>query len=116
MKEFDEANHNSIAAIDGDTSDSIVFKKVKPGQRVEFDACASSDPDNDSLIYHWWIYEEPGTYQTKIAIENEDAKKINLTIPEDAEGSELHLILEIQDQSEIVPMYDYRRVVLTVEK
>ena len=37
-----------------------------------------------------------------------------LTIPEDAAGSEIHIILEVRDRSEIVPLYDYRRIVMAV--
>ena len=35
--------------------------------------------------------------------------------PKDAAGKELHLILEVWDDSDIVPLVDYRRVVLSVE-
>lgn len=38
----------------------------------------------------------------------------SFTIPADAKGKQLHLILEVWDDSEIVNLADYRRVVINV--
>ena len=43
-----------------------------------------------------------------------DQAKIDLEIPKAAKGKELHLILEVWDKSDIVPLVDYRRVVMMV--
>ncbi|MEO0796268.1 MAG: nucleoside hydrolase-like domain-containing protein [Verrucomicrobiota bacterium] len=114
VKDFDEANHNPVAAVNGDKSDNILFLNVEPGQVVDLDASASSDPDGDAVDLNWWVYREAGTYGKPIAIDNPTASKTALQIPADAGGKEIHVILEAKDQSEIIPMYDFRRLVMTV--
>ena len=113
VKPYHEANHNPVAAFNGDTSDSIVHLQVKPGQTINLDASATTDPDQDDLRYKWWVYFEAGTYDKDIIIINKAAATTSLSIPDDAHGAEIHLILEVQDMSAIVPMYDYRRIVMT---
>ena len=115
LKKYQEANHNPIAAVNGDTTDSIIHFEAVAGQRIKFDALASTDPDGDGLKIKWWIYREAGTYGKDIAITNGCAAEVSLTVPGDAGGTEIHLILEVQDDSEIVSLYDYRRVVITVK-
>ena len=116
VKPYDEANHHPVAVINGDESNAIVNKSVKVSEELRFDASGSSDPDNDKLSYRWWIYPEAGRkpYGKEFEIKNSDLSKIAFTIPEDASGKELHLILEVWDESNIVPLVDYRRVVLTI--
>ncbi|RAJ10262.1 DUF1593 domain-containing protein [Arenibacter echinorum] len=117
IKTYKEANHHPVAVINGDSSDQIVRVSAKVEDKLDFDALASTDPDRDSLDYKWWIYPEAGMkpYGTELSIENADQAKISITVPNDAKGKELHLILEVWDESEIVPLVDYRRVVISVE-
>ena len=84
---------------------------------MSFDASGSTDPDQDELRFLWWIYPEAGrrAYGKELPISNANSEKIKFSIPADAAGKELHLILEVWDQSEIVPLADYRRVVIYVE-
>ncbi|MGC6505772.1 MAG: nucleoside hydrolase-like domain-containing protein [Coraliomargaritaceae bacterium] len=114
VKDFKEANHNPIAALNGDTTDAILQHRVQPGQEVVLDAEASHDPDGDLLQYNWWIYQEAGTYPGSVEIENDSSVKTRLTIPDDAGGKEIHLILEVVDKNPIIPMYDFRRMVFNV--
>jgi hypothetical protein len=51
-----------------------------------------------------------------LPVANAAAEKISITIPPDAAGKELHLILEVWDQNKIVPLVDYRRMVIDVAK
>ena len=51
-----------------------------------------------------------------LPVENATAEKITVAIPPDAAGKELHLILEVRDRSEIVPLVTYRRAVIAVAK
>ena len=74
----------------------------------------SSAPDNDKLSYHWWIYPEAGSYKGTVAIESDRELNAAIVIPDDAAGKQIHLILEVKDNSEVASLFDYRRVVVNV--
>jgi hypothetical protein len=117
VKEFNQANHNPVAAVNGDTSDNIIAMTLKPGAMLNLDASATKDPDNDAIRYNWWIYNEAGTYTGTASIPNPTAKVTAFTVPADANGKEIHVILEVRDTgnaNSVVSMYDYRRIVITV--
>jgi hypothetical protein len=114
VQEFSEANHNPVAAVNGDKGDDIIHLQVSPGQKLTLDASASSDPDGDDITFQWWVYREAGTYRSDITIASPDEDKIQVIVPTDAGGSEIHIILEVLDEDQEIGMYDYRRVVLSV--
>ena len=114
IKPFAQANHNPVAAVNGDAEDTIIAWNAKPGQVLDLDATGSTDPDMDSLSYHWWIYNEAGTYPTPLSVADTGKAKTTFTVPANALGKEIHVILEVEDKNSITPMYDYRRIVISV--
>jgi len=114
VENYDQANHRPIAAFDGDTTNNIVRMQAIPGQTVELDGSATTDPDGDAVEYNWWVYNEAGTYDDNLTVSNADEASTEITIPDDALNSQIHVILEVQDDNDIVTMYDYRRVVIDV--
>ena len=114
VRPYDQANHHPVAAFNGDKTDTIVHLNVAPGAVVKLDASASFDPDKDGLNMKWWVYREAGTYDKEAVIPNDTATVTTLVVPNDALGFEIHVILEVRDGSKIVPLYDYRRVVVSV--
>ena len=116
VKPLAEANHPPHAELNADASDSILKRTAKPGETLAFTATGSTDPDKDTMRYTWWFYPEAGRqpYGHTLPIQNNNSEAINVTIPSNAAGKELHLILEAWDQSRIVPLVDYRRAVITV--
>ncbi|WP_020529053.1 nucleoside hydrolase-like domain-containing protein [Flexithrix dorotheae] len=115
VAEYEEANHNPIAAINGDETEKIHHIKTKQGEIINFDASASKDPDGDPINFIWWIYEEAGTYENPITLENPNQSQFSLEIPKDAKGKEIHLILEVTDENDIANLTDYRRIVINVD-
>ncbi len=114
-KSFDEANHHPIAVVNGDQSNSILRLNALAGEVITFDAHGSTDPDGDELFYKWWIYKEAGTYPGNISISDPHKIKTSVRIPSGAGGKQIHLILEVKDNSEIASLFDYRRIVIDVE-
>ncbi|TYA84187.1 DUF1593 domain-containing protein [Seonamhaeicola marinus] len=115
VKSFKEANHHPIAAFNGDVSNTIIRLNANAGEIIDLDATASKDPDGDQLNYHWWIYQEAGTYSGEVYIENAHTSKTKLRIPTGAVGSQIHLILEVKDANKIASLFDYRRIVIDVD-
>lgn len=118
VKDCDQANHHPHAVINEDNSDVVLRLSAEPDDTITFDAAGSSDPDKDALRYFWWVYPEAGRrpYGKTFPLEGTDAERIALTIPADAAGKEIHLILEVWDESEIVPLVDYRRAIIEVNR
>jgi hypothetical protein len=110
----DDANHNPVAAVNGDTSRTILRMAATPGETLAFDASASYDPDGCALTFSWYIYPEAGTCNGEVHIAGQNEPKVSVIVPEDAAGSQIHLILEVTDQHDEVPLTAYRRVVIDI--
>jgi len=115
VKDFKDANHNPLAAFNGDLRRTIVRLKADPGEQLTLDASASTDPDQDSLAFRWYPYPEAGTYRGAIAIQQAGEKVAQVTIPADAAGTQFHVILEVRDLNPVVSLFAYRRIVVDVK-
>lgn len=113
MSRFADANHNPVAAIDGDASRNVVYRIAQPGETVRFSAARSTDPDGDSLSYEWFHYREPGTFPGEILIADPAARQIAIDAPRVATPQTAHIVLTVRDDGEPA-LYSYKRVVLTL--
>jgi hypothetical protein len=111
---FEKANHNPIAVFQGDKSKRVAQMLVKPGQRVTLSAAGTSDPDGDDVSYHWFVYNEAGTFKGNVAIENSESAEASFIAPQVNEPKSLHIILQVKDNGR-PSLYSYRRVIVTVE-
>ena len=111
---YADANHHPIAVLNGDTTRDVLELNTTPGQSIKLDANGSSDPDKDTLNYSWTFYDEPSSYDGDIEIQNHSSSSAKLTIPADAKGKNLHIILQVYDDG-TPNLYAYRRIILNVK-
>jgi hypothetical protein len=114
VKPYEEANHHPKAVLNGDEKDEISRVTAHPGETINLDASGSHDPDDDPLAFSWWVYKEAGSYPNDVAIAEPDAVATTVTVPDDAAGKQIHVILEVRDKNPIGSLYDYRRIVIDV--
>ena len=110
---YEEANHNPVLIVGRDASKEAIYLKAGPGEEVALNGEKSSDPDGDLVNYKWWHYVEAGTYKSEIPIMNASRQTARMVIPEDALGTEIHLIFEATDEGEPA-LTSYRRIVIRV--
>jgi len=111
---YAEANHNPVPVVNGDATRSPVYLDASPGVTIHLDASGSSDPDGDDLAFWWWIYSEAGSYPRQVPLALLSEVETGLTVPEDAGGTTIHVILEVVDDGAPY-LTSYRRIVLNVE-
>jgi hypothetical protein len=101
--------------LNGQDGLGAVHVSTKPGGRIELTANGSSDPDNDALTFRWFVYSEAGTYARDLAIDNASTSAASLTVPSDAAGKTVHVLLEVRDNG-TPPLTRYRRAVIEVNQ
>ena len=112
VKPFDGANHAPSAVVSGDKTLRVLEVKADPGGTVRLKA-AGADPDGDAVGYRWWVYREAGTYWGDVPVAGADAAEAAVTVPANAAGRAIHVILEVTDRGR-PPLTAYRRAVLKV--
>ncbi len=109
IKPYKQANHPPVVTL-GQPHDI----RVKPGQTVTLTGSAT-DPDGNAVHYHWWQYDEAGTYPGKVSLTQPDQAKAGFTVPADAKsGQTIHLILDATDTG-TPALTRYQRVIATLE-
>ncbi len=116
VQPYEKANHHPHAVLNNDSTDRIVKMAKNFGEEIQLDASGSYDPDGDTLEYRWWVYSEAGRkpYGKPIEIKNANKQQASFHIPDAARTREIHVILEVRDNNSIVPLVDYRRLVVLV--
>jgi len=109
----DKANHAPAAICNTQSGQRIVRLAADPGATTKLTAKGSSDPDGDKLAFRWRVYPEAGTYWGSPEIKNGSARDASITIPADAAGRTVHIILEVTDSGS-PSLTAYRRVILSM--
>jgi hypothetical protein len=115
VKPARDANHPPIPVLNGDKGIGVVELPARPGEVVKLTAAGSTDPDGDRLSFHWFVYPEAGTYGRDVPLSNATAETTAPTVPADAEGKTVHVVLEVTD-SGAPALTRYRRVVIRVAR
>ena len=111
---YEDANHHPVAVVNGDKTRRVLEVSAVAGAKVPLSAEGSSDPDSDALTFAWSFYKEPSSYDGEVAIKNETGSSATVSIPTDAGGKNLHVILEMHDDG-TPNLYAYRRVIINVK-
>ncbi|MGG1553410.1 nucleoside hydrolase-like domain-containing protein [Paenibacillus ferrarius] len=117
-KPYAEANHPPVPKLG-----HPALLSAKPGERVDLSAEGSYDPDGDLLSYHWFYYDEAGTFTTASArsgnplpIQDADQPNAWFTVPIDRvlRNGTIHIILAVTDKG-TPALTRYRRVIVNVD-
>ena len=114
VQNYEKANHNPIAAVNGDLSKKTIRIEAYPGKTIFLRASGSCDPDGDALNFQWWQYNEAGTFPGNIEIINSHKKHASLNMPNAKPGQTMHIILEVTDNGSPA-LTSYRRIILTAK-
>ena len=115
VKPARSANHPPLAVLNRDKGVGAMELKARPGETVKLTAAGSSDPDGDRLSFHWFVYQEAGTYARNVSLSDATAEATALTVPADAVGKTVHVVLEVTDDGEPA-LTRYRRAVIRVSR
>jgi len=137
---FEKANHNPVAVFQGDKSKALaklvpsLSRELPPklgglinlqpdsstplgtgsGERVNLSAARTYDPDEDNVSYHWFVYNEAGTFKGNVEIEGSTSPQAFFVAPQVQEPKSLHIILEVRDNGRPC-LYSYRRIIISIE-
>ena len=112
--EHDQANHNPVAALNGDLSKRVLEIEARPGETVALSAAGSSDPDGDAFTTTWFVYPEAGTWGGTVVLARAQGQKTEMVAPTVEKPETVHVILQLEDQGE-PHLFAYRRAIVTVK-
>ncbi|MFV2103933.1 nucleoside hydrolase-like domain-containing protein [Micromonospora sp. LOL_024] len=110
---YSDANHHPVAVVNGDSGKQVLRISAAAGASVNLSAAGSTDPDQDSLSYSWSYYDEPSSYHGAVTINNSAWISATVQVPSNAAGTNLHIILTVEDDGS-PSLHSYRRVVIDV--
>jgi hypothetical protein len=114
VKEPGEVNREPVAVVNGDRSNRIIRLQVNPGRVISLDASGSFDPDGDEITFHWFRYDAADSYSGEVEINDQENAVQQITIPQDLETANIHIVLEIMDDGD-PQLVSYRRVIIEAE-
>ncbi len=112
---YEAGNHHPEIKVNGDAGKCTLVVTQKSGKSIRLDASGSTDPDGDTLTFNWMVYPEAGTYEGSIKIEGSDKQIATITIPKNAKGKTVHVILSVKDNANL-SLTSYKRIVIEVRE
>lgn len=112
VNDFDKANHAPKVVVNKSKGAQPLKLTVKAGSSLKLDAAGTADPDDDIMLYKWWIYPEPSTL-SGAKIETANKAQAKLVIPPTKTPGDIHVILEVTDSGK-PSLTSYRRVIVSV--
>ena len=115
--DFDQANHNPIAHLNGDSTHDTLELTARPGEKIRLSSAGSRDPDGDAVTASWQVYREAGTLKADVKLSARSGPDTELTVPTSGprnRGSRtLHVILTVEDGG-TPSLVAYRRAIITI--
>ena len=127
IADYAHANHNPVAVVNGKQGTRPIEMDVRVGESITLDASQSTDPDGQSLHFHWFHYAEAGSADGNIAsltLNGGDSARVEIkatspchpmwlpVVPCKGDGV-AHVILAVTDEGS-PRLTSYRRVILHV--
>jgi hypothetical protein len=109
INEYQDANHPPVAKLNH--ANEIT---AKPGETIQLDASASTDPDKNKLSYNWIHYREAGTHPAWVNIDKPGLAKTTVTLPKLKEPATVHLIIAVTDDG-VPKLTRYQRIIISIE-
>lgn len=113
IKDYKDCNHAPIAK-------ASFTKQGK--DTILLNAEGSSDPDGNTLSYHWFCYQEAGTFALQngrsgeyLRIKDSDKPQASFVISRPQRQGTLHIILEVTDNGKPA-LTRYARLIINTEK
>lgn len=113
VKPHAQCNHNPVAVCNQDRTRKVLEIPANPRRKIKLSASGSFDPDRNRLSYRWWVYKDAGSYWAVAPIQGADNVDATITVPQQASGRTIHVILEVTDDGK-PPLTAYRRIILRV--
>lgn len=110
--DFQKANHNPTAVLNGDRTKKVLTLSAKGGSTVSLTAKGTGDPDGNPVSTKWWIYPEAGTIHGA-TLTTEEGLKTEVRLPQVEMPGTLHVILQVEDGGE-PHLFAYRRALIEV--
>ncbi len=105
---FEDANHKPVINIDGPLD-----RTVQAGLTIVLNAKGTMDPDEDRFSYRWWQFQEAGTCDGMVNIENPYSETTSFKAPSVNEPRTVHIILKVRDRGKPA-LASYVRLIFTV--
>lgn len=108
VNDYEGANHPPVVKLVSSGNVSL-----KPGRKVKLIGTAT-DPDGDQLEYLWWQYNEAGTYDRSVPIQDQETTKASFIVPAHAvKGQTIHIVFQVTDNGS-PNLTRYQRTIVTV--
>lgn len=109
VKPFAGANHPPKVVLN-----KGLMVNAKAGEKININANASTDPDNNVLTFKWWQYVDSGSYPKMVKISKNQKPQAAIFIPKEAKkGQTIHIICQVSDNGS-PSLTRYKRVVITL--
>ena len=108
-----EGNRNPVVVVNGSKGFEIIETDAAAGEVVGLDASGTYDPEDDELIYRWWVMPEADTYEGEAVVSGASSEVASVEIPADAAGKSIHVICEVKDNG-TPELTSYKRVIINV--